>query len=405
MHRMMTGRIRSDRMHVRFLSGLLLLLAAGCGNVGDGTSEAVRDGAGPMVVRNTGGPTWSPGTAWRLREDLRLGSAGTEGEAGPDEFGHIAAVVSDSRGRIYVLESMAQEIRVFDSTGVFLQTIGRRGRGPGEFSMAWALSIGPGDTLTVLDDGAMRYSIFAPDGTFIQSHRRTIVGYGSPRRGLLRDGSYIDWLQASPDGRLGRRMFFYPVRYSPGFERVDTFPPFEYTRDMVSNGRTLLFDFGGFVVAAVGAEGGIWFADSREYRVYRRELAGDTTLVFSLPATAVPLGEPERAYVRNRWAHRPEIRAEQLEALPDVMPIVYGIVPDDAGHVFVFADVAGAPRGTVVDVFRDSGEYLGRMTLPVPIPLQPSRSPIVHVTRDHMYVVVRDELDVPFVLRLKIVRG
>ncbi|HEX7051941.1 MAG TPA: 6-bladed beta-propeller [Longimicrobiales bacterium] len=395
-------------MGARILPTVVLALAVvGCSGGQADRTEAARagtDDAQRVVVDNAGGPIWTRETAWRLEEDLRLGTAAAEGPE-PEQFSDVVSVVSDSRGRIYVLDWMSQDIRVFHPDGTFSHTIGRKGRGPGEFAGAWVLTMGAGDTLWVLDDGTMRFSAFAPDGAFLESHRRSIVGYGPPRQTILYDGGYIDWIPAFPDDRFGARIFFYPVRYAPGFERADTFPPLEYTQRMVANGSMPLMDYGGSIVAAAGADGSIWFADSREYRIYRRSLEGDTTLVFSLPVTAPPLGEAEREYVRKRWARRPELRAEQLEALPETKPIVYGIVPDNAGHIYVFADVAGVPPGTFVDVFRESGEYLGRMALPMPVPLTPGRPPVVHATLEHLYVVVSDGLDVPYVSRLRIIRG
>lgn len=270
---------------------------------------------------------------------------------------------------------------------------------------AWEVGVGPGDTLTVLDDGTMRFSVFEPDGTFVESHPRTIVGYGSPLRALLDGGGFVDWAMSFPDGRGGPRVRYHPVRYAPGFTRADTFPPIHHELDMVESGRTRLMDYGSFLVAAADAAGGIWFADSRDYRIHRRTLEGDTTLSLSFPAEPTPLTEADRDRVRDRWADRPEMRDEQLEALPEIKPLLHGIVPDGLGHLLVFADVRGERPGTVVDVFRESGEYMGRMRMPEPVPLQPGRPPVVHVTRDHLYVVVRDELEVPFVSRLEIVRS
>lgn len=389
------------------LFGLSVLLAGvGCsGGERDQSIEARIDttAAGRIEVANTGAPGWTTETAWRLEQDLRIGTAARDAPEA-EQFGTVVSLASDPRGRIFVLDWLSQAIRVFLPDGTFSHTIGRRGRGPGEFEGAWELAFGPGDTLTVLDDGAMRYSVFTPDGTFVESHPRPIVGYGAPLRARLNDGSYMDWALVSPEGRLGSRSVFYPVRYTPHFERADTFPPIEHARQMVESGRMPLMDFGAFMVAAPDAEGRIWFADSREYRVYRRTLEGDTTLVFSLPVEAAPLGEAERQQVEERWAGRPDLRAEQLGALPGTRPVLYGIVPDKAGHVFVFADVADEPPGTVMDVFRENGTYLGRMTLPVPVPLNPNRSPVVHITQDHLYLVVTDTLDVPNVVRLRMIR-
>ncbi|MFW6202351.1 MAG: 6-bladed beta-propeller [Gemmatimonadota bacterium] len=388
---------------------LLTLASAACAEVPADRSATARVdtlASGRVEVANTGEPIWTPETTWRLEEDLRLGTAAATGSE-PEQFGSIRSVAADSRGWIYVLEGMAQEIRVFRPDGSFSHTIGRRGEGPGEFTFASELTITPGDTLWVLDDGMMRYSGFAPDGTFLESRRRDIVGYASSvRRAVLDDGRYVDWGLRYPDGRMGPRVLRIPVVYAPSFESADTFPPLGYTFPMLPSAGIPLWHFTGDVVAAVDREARIWFANSPEYRIYRRTLEGDTTLVFSLPVQGAPLGEPEREYVRERLSRLSGSEvAEALDALPETRPVVRGIVPDGAGHLFIFADVAGEPAGSVVDVFRESGEYLGRMTLPTPVPLPPTGPPVAHIAEDHLYVVVEDELDVPYVSRLRIVRG
>ena len=83
----------------------------------------------------------------------------------------------------------------------------------------------------------------------------------------------------------------------------------------------------------------------------------------------------------------------------------HGIMPDDAGRIYVFPDVAEEAPGSVVDVFRDNGHYLGRLRLPQPIQLSPSTVPVAHFSVDHLYVLVKDELEVAYVARLRIVRG
>lgn len=117
------------------------------------------------------------------------------------------------------------------------------------------------------------------------------------------------------------------------------------------------------------------------------------------------MGDAEREYLQKR-PYRPEILAAYLEALPEFKPIIHEILPDDAGHLFVFADVTGIPSGTFVDVFQDDGRYLGRLDLPTPVSFFPFPQPLVaHATAEHLYVVVLDDDDVPYVSRLRIMKG
>ena len=74
---------------------------------------------------------------------------------------------------------------------------------------------------------------------------------------------------------------------------------------------------------------------------------------------------------------------------------------DNAGHLYVIPQEPGVPEGTALDVFQDSGEYLGRIALPETIE---SSFPAPYFSRDHVFAVVYDEFDVPYVVRWRIVR-
>lgn len=379
---------------------LFLTLVAGCGNEG---THREADGAARFSVVTNDSARWSAASAWTLEEDLRLGA----GPTGPDveQFGRIESVAVDSRGRIYVLDGLSQQVRVFDSSGRYHHTIGGEGSGPGEFTAARSLAVGNGDTLWVIDDGEMRYSIFGPDGTLSTTYPRNVRGYLSSAVGaLLSDGSFVDWAPRTPDGRFGPRFYYAPLRLAPPEFGPDTLPAIRHTWKMLPSGRLPVRRFGGQVAAAVDRTGSIWFAHTSEYQVYRRSLEGDTTLVFSLDAVAAPLGEAEREYIRESFGRRPDLVSEYLEALPKTKPIIHRLTPDNAGHLLVAADVAGRQPGTIIDVFQDTGVYLGRIVLPSPISLSPVSTPVMHASAKHWYVVTKDDLDIPYLVRFRIQR-
>ena len=384
------------------LGSLAVFAAAGCSETTlEQYSNARVDtvAGGRVYVANTGAPAWTPETAWKLEEDLRLGAAQSEGNEA-EWFARIMSLTTDSRGRIYVLD-YPSGVSVFHPTGAFSHSIGSDGRGPGEFAGAVDLTVGPGDTLWVTDPPTGRYSLFAPDGTFARIQRMYANGYDIDGT-VLNDGSFVDWNVALPEGAA--RVTLQPVRSRHTFDRVDSLPPLEFTQELKSDGTPQPF-FSGMLTGAVDRNGSVWFAHTREYRVYRRNLLGDTTLVCSLPAEAGPVGDAERDKLQELLFRAPPERLSRvLAGLPDNKPIVSRIVPDNAGHFYVFADVAGVLAGSIVDVFRDNGVYLGRMTLPSPVSLFPP--PLVaHATADHLLVVTPDELDVPYVSRLRVVRS
>lgn len=381
--------------------GLMLLAVGGCVDSDqDGANNLELGTNDPTSGRKARAPGWATGAEWRLEEDLRLGVV--EG-TGPEQFGQIRSVVSDSRGWIYVSEGHSEEIRVFDADGEFSHAIGGRGSGPGEFQFARKMLLQEGDTLWVVDTQAQRYSVFAPDGSFLDSHPRRILSGNTSGTTLLFDGRLLDWEMTYPDGTFGPRLRQWPILVSEDFRTLDSLPFLEFRQKMMPDGRIPQVFFGGELLVATDRSGSIWFADTREYRIYRRTLRGDTMTVLELVVDPAPVGEVEREYLRREFGRTSLSR--YLDDLPETKPIIHGIYPDGRGHVFVFPETADARAGTVVDVFRERGEYLGRMALPTP-PARVSRRVAfrAYAAVDHLLVVFHDELDVPHVARLRIIK-
>ncbi len=73
-------------------------------------------------------------------------------------------VRTDSKGKIYVHDRRSADVRVFDSSGRYFTTIGRRGAGPGEMREIIGMHVDDQDRLIVVDRISKRYTIFTDLG-------------------------------------------------------------------------------------------------------------------------------------------------------------------------------------------------------------------------------------------------
>ncbi|MEZ4455192.1 MAG: 6-bladed beta-propeller [Gemmatimonadales bacterium] len=89
---------------------------------------------------------------------------GREGDANY-EFNHVWAAVRFPDGLIGVADR-SPTIRIYDTTGRFLRTLGRDGSGPGEFRNVTRMFLS-GDTLIVYDFRQRRLTSYLADGTLI----------------------------------------------------------------------------------------------------------------------------------------------------------------------------------------------------------------------------------------------
>ena len=363
-----------------------------------------------VVVENTLASAWTTTAAWTLEEDLRIwGPPG-------GYLGDVDAIAADSRGNIYILDGTTQEIQVFDAEGAHLRTLGGRGQGPGEFREALGPAIAQGDTLWVADGQAPRYSNFAPDGTLIGTRiRRMPAGMLTERCTIAPDGSYVEWWTRLPRVERSENMdnndlrHYHPIRVSLGGEQQDTLPYLEFIRqlaDLPSAGVRRPVWFGPTLQRALGCRDDVWFAPSSEYRVYRRTLAGDTTVVFTLEGVRpAAVDEDDRNEVRATFERYPELSSglmrDHLRALPEHKPVIDGLFVDGEGHVFVVPETSRVDPGTAIDVFRRDGVFLGRVPVPEAVNINPGR---VYATGDYFLFAGEDEAGTPYVTRLRIRR-
>ncbi len=84
---------------------------------------------------------------------------------GPAALGLVrdVALLHDA-DRLAVADWDSQEIRVFDLRGQYVETLGRRGEGPGEFKALGHVASFPGGAVVGWDEGARRVTMFLDDG-------------------------------------------------------------------------------------------------------------------------------------------------------------------------------------------------------------------------------------------------
>lgn len=359
-----------------------------------------------------------PAAGWFLEEELRI--------VGPPEgFGEIEAVAADADDNIYVLDRADQRVFVFDPSGAYSHAIGRSGEGPGELSRASGISVGPANRIWVPDPATARVSVFERDGTFLAGLPRRGRGYpGTGRwdRSVGPDGRYTDWRTWFPGrvrGSLPADTQVFPLvlgdaeegnpsseDVGAGAESADSFPPLEYTAEMVQvGGRATYRNFyAGSLLHALENGRDIWFGHSRQYRIYKRSLEGDTLLVVSLDEAAAPVTRADAEAARHLLADSPEAE-DRLARLPAEKPILRAIFADGTGTLYVVPETREVGAGTAIDAFGPAGEHLGRAMLPEPVALELGGSLPAYATPRYLILAgVGDDL-APYVTRLGIRRG
>jgi hypothetical protein len=144
---------------VLFLSALVILLS--CQQQNTKWKGTIEEEDGVKVVKNPDEPLYGE-IAFDLEEDLSIGREDDENYM----FYRARNIALDSYENIYVLDSGNHRIQKFDKDGRFLQTIGKKGQGPGEFENPGDFFIDEQDSMYVLD--GQKIKVFNKEANFMK---------------------------------------------------------------------------------------------------------------------------------------------------------------------------------------------------------------------------------------------
>lgn len=331
---------------------------------------------GTVIVRNQGSGLWAGRSeGWSISMDLEIPDSRPAAAAVPDSSSPeyiLEAPVGVNvgpDGQIVVLDFGGQDLKFFDAGGRFVRRAGGPGQGPGEFDgpvgMAWDFQ----GRLWVVDGWNERYSVFDSTGGLVKTipRRLGVVGF---RQALQFDApdTLIDEVPVITSD--GSRLSGF-VRADTTGAVLDTFPPLRRP-DVVRNGSGDAFipNFPSAVtpylpnlVYTFTEEGEIWFARSDEFRLYRRNLRGDTLQIIEASHRSGDLtDEDERSTTRA-------LESAGLQRNDFILgrPVLYRILVAPGDYLLVqVADIPGEDSSTF-DVFDPDGRYLGPVSAPFPI--------------------------------------
>jgi hypothetical protein len=408
----------------------LTALAAACGGGETAASSASveRDSVGDtLVVRTLAGSAWG-GESGQLVAEVSIGVLD-----GPEELilGSIRSLAVGSDGTIYAMDGQLPAVRVFDSQGSFVQTLGRDGGGPGEFGQPdGGMAILSDGRLVVRDPGNARLQVFDPSGEPIATWPVIPGGFNTSNPmhrtagdTLLtpvlvdREADVADWQmglqRVAPDGAIVDTV----LRPDANFEAptLEARHESEGGTSVSINGvpyspdeQTSLHPDGYFIH---GISDRYAFTLLRPGAFLRIERDVEPALV-----TAGEKAESEASTTRNMRGTDPNWRWNG-PGIPDRKPYYERIYSAEDGRIWVVVELEGVEGDDpdydptdpdsiedrwrsrhAFDLFQTDGTFVGRVAVPEELQLYPT--PVFR--GDYVWAVTRDDLDVQRIVRYRI---
>lgn len=406
-----TGAIRSGALG---LSTTLLVLSACARDASNPSALAERFDTlpgGAVRVANPATGVWTEEDAWHLEEEVRIGSLEAEG---PELFGQIADIAVADDGTIHVLESQANELRLFGPDGTWLRTIGRPGEGPGELNLRFggAVLLAPDGLVWIQNTMNRRWDVFGPRGEHVGSVPIFSNSFGSSGVITGTDGAFYQRSQIRNEGAEPRSVV---IRLDP---RGDSLVPTDTLRvPPMPEGQTVTatLSSGGNRMTMVlpipfvhqpewvfSPRGHFWIDPGEGYRLLAVAPGGDTLRIVEREHDPVPVSRAELDEAMEQFTTgliaQSDAKVDRSQ-VPDHHPAVDRMRPTASGHLWVRRTL-GEDRWAW-DVFDPEGIYLGE----VRADLDFDRLRIHAITDDAVYGVLTGDLDEPYVVRLGIVEG
>ena len=405
---------------------LMALVLCACGDREPDWGGTIVDSAGVSIVQNPLAGNWTLQPQPQVQEELRIGVE--EGDPAY-QFGTVIAVDVDDAGRMYVLDQQAAQVRVFDGAGKHVRTVGKPGGGPGELSMAtMSVLAGANDVVYVADIMRQRIAAFGGDGAEIGSTQVKIENGIPIRFERSPAGRFVMQVRAMalPGMNDSTPMRDRILSRDPASEQTDTLLELE-------SGKTFEFTQGGPRMKLFESEpmwtvledGRIAHGRNDQFRVELLRADGTVERVLTRPTERKPVTEADREALRRLIKEQMERQLAGSGAGPQAAAFAQRFIEQIqfADTYPAFAALMAGPGNTLWvqrirtaddvkqsgatfnpqdigspdwDVFDAQGRLLGPISLP-------DRFQPMQVEGDKIYGVLRDELDIQHIARLRIV--
>jgi hypothetical protein len=323
-------------------------------------------------------------------------------ESGPQSFSRVSGLVADASGRVYIADAGELAIRIFDRDGRFVRSVGRPGRGPGEFVDPTGLAL-VGDELFVYDPEERRLSVFDTAGAIRRQHIIPVSSFGlSWEGGIDSVGRLVD-LQVVPVNDSVNRETYRRLDLATGATDSGTIPDCGIPMIPRLDLYVMVVDvpFAPGRVVWLDPDLGTWCANSGAAIAWRipfgDSIPRDSVVSWVQPAPVTQAARDSAIEVANRNLARVGLPNRIDGAgIPPTKPVVRVLTRDDRGRIWLLLH---DERGDVFHVFSTERRWIARVRPSVRII---ARTGSIAIVRDQLWAVGLDSLDVPVVLRFEV---
>ena len=331
---------------------VILMFVVSCGQKGTKWHGTIEEENGITVVKNPKEPIYEEDVL-QLGEDLVI----TSPEDEELMFQSLTFLFVDDAENIYVSDSKAGHILVFDKNGEFLRKIGRRGQGPGEMMYPFEIQILGEKELFVNDTGQAKAHYFTLEGEFLRQvttsqmpmfRRPKADSTGNIVVGHVIAGEQVNTVLKKFDKELN------PICELTSNVTISQPPVFDYFELRRSTN---------YVWNVLSTDEIIW-GNMKKYEIHVCNSEGkcEKKIIKDHDTVAIT-GSEKKKLIKNMFGDNPVPSSMTLK-FPDSYPPFIRFTCDEEGRIFVQRYDNSLDKDRInYDIFDAEGKYIAKTTL------------------------------------------
>jgi hypothetical protein len=334
------------------LSSTLILLSA-CGQKKTEWKGTIEEVDGVTVAKNPKEPMYGE-EIFTLEEELSIGES-----EGQDEYilSIINSVAVDDLENIYVLDMQLKKVRVFDSKGQYVRTIGEGGgQGPGEVRVPAQIQITSQNEAKIFDMPARSLNFFSLDGNFLR--RIPLIKMPFPAKSFIdSNGDLIGYFMYVEEDEPITALLKYNSKQERQFKMAQLDPLSEKERNKRPLQPSLLFD--------ISDGDNIVWANSLKYEINFVSAEGILLKKISKEHVPIEIKEQDKKEIVPAIFGKESVSPEEEANFVKYFDPINWISVDEENRIFIDTLEKTKDRKYYYhDVFDSEGRYIAKVGLP-----------------------------------------
>ncbi len=331
---------------------ILLSLALIFGLAGAASAQKVKTVNGVEIISNPKNPKAPKDVPSKLvlKEDFTVGDS----ENLDEMISEVSFLTVDDHDNLFAVDIKEMNVKVYDSSGEYVRTIGKKGQGPGELNIPAGILITPDNQLLILDIINRRMSYFTLEGEFTKNV--SIADKTSLANPAMDDKGNMAAMELVLEGK---QMFWYIRKYDKDLKPLFDLNKVEF-KIPVAGKKMNPFDF--IQLNVFDSKGNLYFGDGKDYVIKIFDPEGKHFRTIEKKYDSTKITKEDIQQMLESIPNVTGVNLKDILEFPKYYPAYESFTIDEEERLFVRSYKKGKEKDVFfLDIFSTDGKYFSTL--------------------------------------------